>query len=613
MSEAVSAFGLKLSEARERIPAGLRPEEVAPILSSFPKIEESFAAMAAETGAIFGAFREGDTGRAAERMAAMDARFGEVRGALDEIRRQVSGAQSRELAESLATATESRQIGDAVGVFVLLMVLGVTAYGLRLARQFAASQQKLAERNRDMRLVLDNAEQGFVTVSLTGEIGEERSAALGAWFGEPAPGERFWNWLARKDPRRAAPIEASWAQLQEDWMPIDLALDQLPRRMLGKGRVWEISYRPILAGEKLAQVLAVISDVTAEDERRRMEQGQRDMVGVIERIMRDRFGTLEFIAEAKLQVARLVSESAKPDPETKRALHTLKGNAALFGMQSIANLCHDIETCLEEEGSLPQDLRVELSSRWDDMMYRLEPLIGEVKTRERIAVDTGEHRAVLSMFNQPNSKDAVKRRIEAWEHEPVKRRFTRLAELAQGLVVRLGKVPVSVQQEDNGIRLPAEHWAPFWAALVHAVRNAVDHGLETPEERAAAGKSSTAQLTLRARVEAGEMLIELEDDGRGIQWEKLTERARQKGLPSQTRADLVESLFADGVSTRDEVSDLSGRGIGMGALRASCVALRGRVEIESTPGKGTILRCRWDLANAEGLRWLNAELQRQAS
>jgi two-component system chemotaxis sensor kinase CheA len=148
---------------------------------------------------------------------------------------------------------------------------------------------------------------------------------------------------------------------------------------------------------------------------------------------------------------------------------------------------------------------------------------------------------------------------------------------------------------------------------VHAVRNAVDHGIETPEERSAAGKSMPANIYLRARVENADLVIELQDDGRGINWNKLAERAKQRGLPHHTQNELLEVLFMDGVSTRDEVSDLSGRGIGMGALRASCLALHGSVEVESQPGKGTLLRCRWDIARVEGLRWIQDAPQRQAS
>jgi two-component system chemotaxis sensor kinase CheA len=175
-------------------------------------------------------------------------------------------------------------------------------------------------------------------------------------------------------------------------------------------------------------------------------------------------------------------------------------------------------------------------------------------------------------------------------YEPVQRRFTRLAERAKSLAARLGKQPIVVELDGGAVRLPTEPWAEFWGAFVHVVRNAVDHGLEAPEQRSAAGKSDPPTLRLSCTRVNTQCIIEVSDNGVGIGWERVRDKARERGLPHATTADLVNALFADGVSTRDEVSDTSGRGIGMSSVRAACLALHGRIDVVSEPGQGTTFR-----------------------
>jgi two-component system chemotaxis sensor kinase CheA len=143
-----------------------------------------------------------------------------------------------------------------------------------------------------------------------------------------------------------------------------------------------------------------------------------------------------------------------------------------------------------------------------------------------------------------------------------------------------------VQISTERLRLPAERWAPFWAAFAHAVRNAVDHGVEQPEAREAAGKPRVGTLRMSTAVQGEELVVAIEDDGAGVPWELVRAKAAARGLPHTTRDELVEALFADRLSTRDHVTTLSGRGVGLGAVREAIRKLGGRVEVDSLPGRG---------------------------
>lgn len=138
--------------------------------------------------------------------------------------------------------------------------------------------------------------------------------------------------------------------------------------------------------------------------------------------------------------------------------------------------------------------------------------------------------------------------------------------------------------------------------LMHLVRNALDHGLEAPAEREAAGKPAQGCLTLSACHESGTVLIRIHDDGRGIRRDKVLQKAWDRGLvePGVTPpdADILKLIFEPGFSTADQVTNLSGRGVGMDVVRQNIEALRGTVEIDSVPSEGTTIEIRLPLTLA---------------
>ena len=126
--------------------------------------------------------------------------------------------------------------------------------------------------------------------------------------------------------------------------------------------------------------------------------------------------------------------------------------------------------------------------------------------------------------------------------------------------------------------------------LMHIIRNAIDHGLETPEERRQVGKPEKGQVQLWASQKGNHVVIEVHDDGRGIDAEGVRRKAVEKGLISESQSlseeEIHDLLFMPGFSTRDEVSDLSGRGVGMDVVKNNIAALSGMIEVKSTQGQG---------------------------
>ncbi|HKU41414.1 MAG TPA: nitrate- and nitrite sensing domain-containing protein [Polyangiales bacterium] len=450
---------------------------------------------------------------------------------------------------------------------------------------------ELQTRNDAMRIVLDNVDEGLARIRADGTLEGETSAAFARWFGAPANDVSLARHLGGVDPELELVFRLGWEAITDDFLPWQLALEQMPRKLRVGDRHYELEYRPILKNEKLDGALLVASDVTEAMERARREAEAQERVHVFERIMHDRSGFVEFIQEADRLMDTTRNLERLGLAELMRNVHTIKGNCGIFGLHSIATLAHDLETEVAEHQLRPgPEHFAKLHAAWDKFRKYVDTLLRA--DAGMLELHKHELEEVITRAEERAPHELIARRLRELTFEPVERRFVRVAERARGLAQRLGKGDVAVESEANGIRLPPEPWAEFWASFVHVVRNAVDHGLDTPEERKQAGKTATGKLRLGCRVEGTDYVIELADDGRGIDWQRVAAKAAERGLPHSTHEDLVAALFADGVSTRDSAGDTSGRGIGLGAVRAAVHALGGRVEVVSGARVGTTFRFR---------------------
>jgi two-component system chemotaxis sensor kinase CheA len=176
---------------------------------------------------------------------------------------------------------------------------------------------------------------------------------------------------------------------------------------------------------------------------------------------------------------------------------------------------------------------------------------------------------------------------------PVHNAFQKMARLTREVGRKAGKEVVLVTSGE-GTEMDRAMVERLEDPLVHMVRNAVDHGIEAPADRVAAGKPATGVLTLSASHKGGSIIIELSDDGAGLNRDRILKKATEKGLVSNpsalTEQEIFQLIFAPGFSTAAKVTEVSGRGVGMDVVKRNVEGMRGRVIIESTPGKGSTFR-----------------------
>ncbi|HVV85402.1 MAG TPA: ATP-binding protein [Kofleriaceae bacterium] len=462
-------------------------------------------------------------------------------------------------------------------------------YAARLEKILDTRTREAQQRGRGIRLLLDHVGQGLVTIDVQGVMDRDRSAVLERWFGAVPDGGTFVDLLGRHAPEFAVWFELALDGVREGTLPLEVVIDQFPRRFTRGEQHFEVTYSPILDGARLDRILLVVSDVTARVEADGAERAEHELMTVFRRISHDRTGFEEFIDETSDLVAAL--DRPADVVIEKRALHTLKGNCRLYGLEAFAELCHQIETELAEGRTglpLGADQRDRLRAAWREVVGRVAQLLGD-RTRQVVEIDRHELDAAVDKVRHGATGRDLAALLASWAHEPVARRFERLGLHAQQLARRLGKGEIEVSIRDSGIRLEAGRWAPFWRGLIQAVNNAVDHGLEPPAERITAGKPARGLVAFGATVSHAGLRVTLSDDGRGVDWNTVRHRAEEVGLPAGNERELQAALFADGITTREAATETSGRGVGLAVLREAVNELGGTMTITTTDGAGTTL------------------------
>ncbi len=278
------------------------------------------------------------------------------------------------------------------------------------------------------------------------------------------------------------------------------------------------------------------------------------------------------------------------------------------GEASFATVPEIVKPSMEStvEASKPKAAASDTTLRVDVILLnRMMNLVGElVLTRNQILQATQQDPNLtllsrrLDMVTADLRESVMKARMQ-----PVSNVFSKFPRIVRDLSQSLHR-KVRLAMEGQETELDKSLLEAIKDPLTHAVRNSLDHGIEPPDVRIAAGKDPEGTLKLRAFQESSHVIIEVSDDGAGIRVEKVRNKAIERGLIAAERAaqlgerELLQLIFLPGFSTAEAVTNVSGRGVGMDVVRTNVEKIGGKVEIDSRPGKGTTLRLRIPLTLA---------------
>ncbi|MCA9626918.1 MAG: Hpt domain-containing protein [Myxococcales bacterium] len=449
----------------------------------------------------------------------------------------------------------------------------------------AELEDRVKERTADLvsavdrlRLITDNVADGLLTIDLDGRLVGPASAQAVRWFGEPTDRSGLAEWLKADDPTFGDLLAMGLDQIREDILPVELTLEQLPRQFQSGDRQYEFDARVIPGGREL---LLVIRDATDRLALARERAASEERHAVIAQMLRDPGGFQLFRTDCE----HLLEEARETDSEAtcKKALHTLKGNSAVYGFCRLASVCHQIEDELQDSGAplLDEEQGKRLQETYADSIQQVAAFLPDEADVVRVSREE-----LLRLADSGGVSEHIRKTLERWTHEPLQPILDRLVSHGERVAERLGK-QVDFVAEAGDARVNLDAHGEFIAQLCHVVRNAIDHGVESPDARHAANKPKRATVRLQATDSVEGTLLSVADDGRGIDWEQIAEKAKRLGLPAATAEQRLAALLCDGFSTSDSVSDISGRGVGLGSVWTSAKSLGIHPSLETRIGQGT--------------------------
>jgi two-component system chemotaxis sensor kinase CheA len=300
----------------------------------------------------------------------------------------------------------------------------------------------------------------------------------------------------------------------------------------------------------------------------------------------------------EMPVGETVAASAAAKPKTVSGGQP-EPAAAVPAQKPLTGLHHEHET---------QVISVRV-----DKLDRLLDLVGELVISESMVIQNPDI-ADLELDNFQKAARQLQKisselqdSVMSLRMVPLEGTFKKMNRIVRDMTKKLGKkARLVLQGEDTEVdKSIIDH---IGDPLMHIVRNSIDHGIERPEDRRQAGKPETGTVTISASNEGGEVILRIKDDGSGLDREKILQQARQRHLFTKPEAELTDSeiyhfIFLPGFSTKEKVTEFSGRGVGMDVVVSNIRALGGNVAIESALGQGstTIIRIPLTLAIIDGM------------
>lgn len=490
-------------------------------------------------------------------------------------------------------------------------------YSKNLEQMVEERTAEVRTANRMLNAIMNSLGQGFVVFDQKGICSTIFTRAC-AEILEGVPAHRpIWEVLSLKGPEHEQFKKWMMAVFAEV-LPFDSLADLAPNLYAhSKGHHITLTFYPIRADDgAITNLVMVATDRTREHEAEQALAKEQQYIQMVLKVIksRDQFGL--FLASARNLIEQLKTEIATRAHDFDfgaafRTLHTLEGEAGLFSAAALRQSSRDCQEVLEPFKNGDQVNPTEVLAQLRNKVTELEGALAEflVQNRELLEVlKVGGTRNVevslskLLQFAQLLAQksapaELIERYSEDLLKQPLALYLRHFNEVAQHVALAQGKLLKPVEFDCDRVRIAPGSLDNLIASLVHAFRNAVDHGIEPVEKRGERGKEPAGQIRVTADLFLHQsqkwIRLMIEDDGGGIDPEalrpKLVERFPERDFGSADSFTVLQAIFLPGFSSRESVGQFSGRGVGMDAIKTEVEHLGGQVRVESQIGKGTRL------------------------
>lgn len=549
--------------------------------------------------------------------------------------------RSGDYGKTVAVDTDD-EIGD-LAVVLNAMRMTVQAHTEHL-------EDIVAAKVRQVRDILDNVEQGIFVLEFDGRISPEHSRSAPSILGVDRL-DTLWDALRLAPSQRTEILE--WLLLVKErsaamrWEKLARLAPVQEIEIVGEDgmvRFVRLHYQRMFDSKGVVEKVMVLATDETEarriekivvEEKERHENEVKTILGLVNNLpeaihdffhdVEKRLADLRETLQSMHRRSALARESYPTGPSFMpsieevgrvfRDLHTIKGNAGTYGFEALSKLAHRSEDVLED---LKEPVGVRTANTLQTLLGllgRMEDAYEQILQIEKRLAGSGSDGEVLVQISERKIEhmkrlartldgagasvvgdiEAIRPLLHACRtlrNVPL----SRLAEKYKILVERLSRKldkQIAFHSVPATLELDPHFFSAIDEVLVHLLRNAVDHGIESPAVRISSGKSETGSVVLEIGVNEEQVTIRLSDDGAGIDRRRLVEQAVKEGVLSPSVAgdlsaeQVLNLVLEGGISTASEISEISGRGVGMAAARKCVDELGGRLSISSRQGEGT--------------------------
>ena len=486
-------------------------------------------------------------------------------------------------------------------------------------------QEELNYKGQKVKSLLDNADQGFLSFGTDYIIDDEYSEECVKLLGDGLSGKNIADILFPGDADKNLFFRDTLENVrnEESEMIKGVMLSLLPKELLLNRRAIKIDYK-VLTDQNF---MLVLTNITKERILERKILKEQEILKMIVAIVREpsQFYELkdDFLtyADKKLSFINKNLTFSTNLSEIYRDIHTFKGSFAQLRMQGSVKYLHVLETTLSRLKSSKEHSNTELLQilEQSDFHAWIEKDLNIIKTilgrdffdkQHKLTVDDtfmfNIEEKITHLLHSDNQHITTYKNIlseiSKAKGVTIHKALSSYPKLCLDLAENLDKSIYAFKVSGGVDILMPLHFKPFFKSLVHIFRNAIDHGIEDIDTRLAAGKNQLGIISCHVEDHSEYIKIIIADDGIGINIEALKEKALAADiighdkLSTLTRQEVLGLIFHEGLSTNDDINELSGRGIGMSAVKEEIEKLSGNIEVESHEGKGTTVSLKLPIA-----------------
>lgn len=469
--------------------------------------------------------------------------------------------------------------------------------------------------------ILDNTGQGFLFFGADLCVNREYSPECTRLLNSNIANEKFYELLFPQDKEEQEFLKTVLKKFFNEKNKIKrdkVYFSLLPKQVKINNKYIRVEYKRIRVQQKIGDnraLMVILTDITEEKFLERKMKKEESTLKMVVKVIGDYNDFIEMINDfqefCQNEINKILNENLSLEEIVSilfMNFHNYKGSFSLFEMNDFVAKIHDLETALFD---FREDLKEHKVDDLKDLLAKFKPLQCLEEEIERLKEILGDDFFVqenltivktaklIKLENRvkkelsANKSDAILEEIRRIRYEPFRRLIKSYPEYVEKLAKRFGKKVNPLVIEGGEFLVDHNRYYDFSKSLVHIFRNIIDHGLEFVENRLKRNKEENGNISCKIELDGNQIILTISDDGQGIDFDQLKAMAIKKGMYSKSkleklsRDEIMKVIFKEGFSTKSDITQISGRGVGLAAVKKEVDKLEGSIEIKSTSQKGT--------------------------